>query len=259
MRRTTWAPRNASSADACRPWNCQRALCPLPAHRPLQPHAPQRGNLGGARSSVQKFSEFIRNLVVPTNLNLILAKPLRGTASSSWTPIWCSWWWTTCSAATGASTPGSRGAISPTEQRIIQGLLNVTFGEQQVLSRSAKSTSEYVRSDEFPSSPTSRRRPKSSADDLHPRARRLQADMHLLPYSMLEPIRDLLYNHAGDQLSHRQALDHHPAQAIAGRRGQIAAQLGTARISRADSQIAGGRRHPLNIPEKSLPTSTTSR
>ena len=29
---------------------------------------------------VVKYSEFIRNLVVPTNLNLVLAKPLRGTA-----------------------------------------------------------------------------------------------------------------------------------------------------------------------------------
>jgi flagellar motor switch protein FliM len=28
---------------------------------------------------VQKYSEFVRNLVVPTNLNLIQAKPLRGT------------------------------------------------------------------------------------------------------------------------------------------------------------------------------------
>jgi flagellar motor switch protein FliM len=28
---------------------------------------------------VQKYSEFIRNLVVPTNLNLVVAKPLRGT------------------------------------------------------------------------------------------------------------------------------------------------------------------------------------
>ena len=29
---------------------------------------------------VQKYSEFIRNLVVPTNLNLVTVKPLRGTA-----------------------------------------------------------------------------------------------------------------------------------------------------------------------------------
>src|SRR3990167_6319085 len=29
---------------------------------------------------VQKYSEFIRNLVVPTNLNLVIAKPLRGTS-----------------------------------------------------------------------------------------------------------------------------------------------------------------------------------
>src|SRR5262245_52642469 len=29
---------------------------------------------------VQKYSEFIRNLVVPTNLNMVQVKPLRGTA-----------------------------------------------------------------------------------------------------------------------------------------------------------------------------------
>ncbi|HNQ75751.1 MAG TPA: flagellar motor switch protein FliM, partial [Pseudothauera hydrothermalis] len=28
---------------------------------------------------VQKYAEFVRNLVVPTNLNLVIAKPLRGT------------------------------------------------------------------------------------------------------------------------------------------------------------------------------------
>ncbi|PKO53364.1 MAG: flagellar motor switch protein FliM, partial [Betaproteobacteria bacterium HGW-Betaproteobacteria-21] len=28
---------------------------------------------------VQKYAEFVRNLVVPTNLNLVVAKPLRGT------------------------------------------------------------------------------------------------------------------------------------------------------------------------------------
>jgi flagellar motor switch protein FliM len=61
---------------------------------------------------VQKYSEFVRNLVVPTNLNLVHFKPLRGTGWSCSTRTWCSSWWTTCSAATGASTPASRGATS---------------------------------------------------------------------------------------------------------------------------------------------------
>ena len=39
---------------------------------------------------VQKYGEFIRNLVVPTNLNLVLARPLRGTAFL--TQIWYFWW-----------------------------------------------------------------------------------------------------------------------------------------------------------------------
>ena len=35
---------------------------------------------------VSKYSEFIRNLVVPTNLNLVHMKPLRGTAVSAGRP-----------------------------------------------------------------------------------------------------------------------------------------------------------------------------
>lgn len=45
---------------------------------------------------VQKYSEFIRNLVVPTNLNLCHVKPLRGTALLIFDPDLVFWWWIIC-------------------------------------------------------------------------------------------------------------------------------------------------------------------
>ena len=41
---------------------------------------------------VSKYSEFIRNLMVPTNLNLVQMKPLRGTALMVLIRVWCSCW-----------------------------------------------------------------------------------------------------------------------------------------------------------------------
>jgi flagellar motor switch protein FliM len=61
---------------------------------------------------VQKYSEFIRNLVVPTNLNLVAAKPLRGTSLFVLDPNLVFSSSTTCSAATGASTPASKAETS---------------------------------------------------------------------------------------------------------------------------------------------------
>jgi flagellar motor switch protein FliM len=61
---------------------------------------------------VQKYSEFIRNLVVPTNLNLVAPSRCAAHRCSSSTRISSSWSSTTCSAATAASTPGSRDATS---------------------------------------------------------------------------------------------------------------------------------------------------
>jgi len=61
---------------------------------------------------VSKYSEFIRNLVVPTNLNLVHFKPLRGTALMIFNPIWCFSWSTIFSVATGVSIPVSKDGTS---------------------------------------------------------------------------------------------------------------------------------------------------
>ncbi len=62
---------------------------------------------------VVKYSEFVRNLVVPTNLNLVQAKPLRGTALFIFDPNSSISSSTTCSAATASFTRASKAGTSP--------------------------------------------------------------------------------------------------------------------------------------------------
>ena len=66
--------------------------------------------VGGVQ--VMKFGEYVHSLYVPTSLNLVKIKPLRGTALLSSMPSWCSSWWTTSSAVT-AATPRSKAVNSP--------------------------------------------------------------------------------------------------------------------------------------------------
>jgi len=59
--------------------NHQRAFRAHFPRRPVQSDPPQRGDFRGAGDGHQ-YSEFVRNLVVPTNLNMVHMNPLRGTA-----------------------------------------------------------------------------------------------------------------------------------------------------------------------------------
>jgi flagellar motor switch protein FliM len=83
---------------------------------------------------VQKYSEFIRNLVVPTNLNLIQAKPLRGTGLIVLDPNLVFLVVDNMFGGDGRFHTRVEGRdFTATEQRIIQGLLNVIFEEYQRL------------------------------------------------------------------------------------------------------------------------------
>lgn len=73
---------------------------------------------------VQKYSEFIRNLVVPTNLNLVMAKPLRGTALFVFDPNLVFLVVDNMFGGDGRFHTRVEGRdFTATEQRIIQGLL----------------------------------------------------------------------------------------------------------------------------------------
>ena len=79
---------------------------------------------------VSKYSEFIRNLVVPTNLNLVQFKPLRGTALMIFNPDLVFLMVDNLFGGDGRFHTRVEGRdFTGTEQRIIQGMLRVVFSE----------------------------------------------------------------------------------------------------------------------------------
>lgn len=62
---------------------------------------------------IQPYHEFARNLPVPTNLNLIHLKPLRGWGWWCSHRVWCLSLWITCLAAMDASRPKWKAASLP--------------------------------------------------------------------------------------------------------------------------------------------------
>lgn len=147
---------------------------------------------------VQKYGEFVRNLVVPTNLNLIQARPLRGTGLVVFDPNLVFLVVDNMFGGDGRFHTRVEGRdFSPTEQRIIQGLLNVVFTEMsRAWAPVFKLDFEYVRSEmnsQFANIATPSEIVVSTAFSLE--LGDAQAEMHVcFPYSMVEPIRDLLYS-----------------------------------------------------------------
>jgi len=147
---------------------------------------------------VQKYSEFIRNLVVPTNLNLIHMKPLRGTGLFIFDPDFVFLVVDNLFGSDGRYHVRVEGRdFTPTEQRIIQRLLEVVFEEYQ---KAWKPVFEcefaYVRSEmntQFANIATPTEVVVAYTFKIELGAG--GGDFHVcLPYSMIEPIRDLLYS-----------------------------------------------------------------
>jgi flagellar motor switch protein FliM len=147
---------------------------------------------------VVKYSEFIRNLVVPTNLNLVLAKPLRGTALMVIEPALVFQVVDNLFGGSGRFHTRVEGRdFTPTEMRVIQRLLKVIFTEyQRAWEPVYPLTFEYVRSEmntQFTNiaTPTEVVVATSFSVDLGNGA----GDFHVcMPYAMLEPIRKLIYS-----------------------------------------------------------------
>src|SRR5690606_10300929 len=98
---------------------------------------------------VQKYSEFVRNLVVPTNLNLIQVKPLRGTGLIVFDPNLVFLVVDNLFGGDGRFHTRVEGRdFTPTEQRIIRGMLEVVFAEYaRAWAPVYKIELEYVRSE----------------------------------------------------------------------------------------------------------------
>jgi flagellar motor switch protein FliM len=147
---------------------------------------------------VQKYSDFIRNLVVPTNLNLVQMKPLRGTGLVVLDPNLVFLIVDNMFGSDGRFHTRVEGRdFTPTEQRIIIGILNVVFAEYAKAWKPVYEVEfEYVRSEmntQFANIATPSEIVVAFTFTIELSGN--SAEMHLcLPYSMIEPIRDVLYS-----------------------------------------------------------------
>ena len=196
--RTTSAARSASCAGACprssSSTSASHARCAWVCTTSWAAIA--EISIGPVR--VMKFSEFVRNLVVPTNLNIVQAKPLRGTALMIFEPTLVFQVIDNLFGGNGRFHTRVEGRdFTPTEMRIVQRMLQVAFEEME------KSWApiypikfEYVRSEmntQFANiaTPTEVVIATNFTIDLGGGG----GDFHMcMPYAMLEPIRDLIYS-----------------------------------------------------------------
>lgn len=145
---------------------------------------------------VSKYSEFIRNLRVPTNLNLVHCKPLRGTALMVIDPDLVFLMIDNLFGGDGRFHTRVEGRdFTQTEQRIIQRVLDIWFDSYQ---RSWEPVHpiefEYIRSEmntQFANIATPNEVVVSTTFMIELGAQ--SGEMHIcMPYSMIEPIRDQL-------------------------------------------------------------------
>ena len=147
---------------------------------------------------VQKFSDFVRNLVVPTNLNLVQIKPLRGSSLFIFDPNLVFLVVDSLFGGTGQFITRVEGRdFTLTEMRIIQRMLEIVFDEYEKSWKPVHEIKlEYVRSEmntQFASIAT----PNDVVvvTTLNIEFGPAGGEMHIcIPYTSLEPLRDVLYS-----------------------------------------------------------------
>ena len=145
---------------------------------------------------ITKYSDFVRNLVVPTNLNLVQMKPLRGTALMVFDPTLVFLVVDNMFGGDGRFHTRVEGRdFTQTEQRIIQRILNIVF---ETYSKSWEPVYaiqfEYMRSEmntQFANIATPNEVVVAVTFNIE--LGPASGEMHFcIPYSMIEPLRDIL-------------------------------------------------------------------
>jgi flagellar motor switch protein FliM len=154
---------------------------------------------------VIKYSEFIRNLVVPTNLNVVQMKPLRGNALFVFEPTLVFLIVDNLFGGDGRFHTRIEGRdFTQTEMRIIHRMLQVVFDEYQKAWQNVYPLSfEYVRSEmhtQFANIATPTEIVVAIKFNIELGSG--GGAFHIcIPYAALEPIRDLIYSSMqGDQM-----------------------------------------------------------
>jgi flagellar motor switch protein FliM len=147
---------------------------------------------------VQKYSEFIRNLVVPTNLNMVQVKPLRGTALFIFDPNLVFLVVDNIFGGDGRFHTRVEGReFTQTEHRIIQRMLEVVFETYEKSWSSIYQVQfEHMRSEmhtQFANIATPNEVVVTTTFTIEFGS--VGGDFHIcMPYAMIEPIRDILYS-----------------------------------------------------------------
>jgi len=153
---------------------------------------------------IQKYGDFIRNLPVPANINLMQMKPLRGTALFVFDPTLVFLIVDNLFGSDGRYHMRVEGRdFTPTEQRIIKRLLNLTLDSYgNAWNPVYPLEFEYVRSEMH----------ARLANIVTPNEVVITTSFHIefgpvggtltvcMPYSMIEPIKSLLSNPLQDEV-----------------------------------------------------------
>ncbi|HEU5437273.1 MAG TPA: flagellar motor switch protein FliM [Telluria sp.] len=205
---------------------------------------------------VSKYSEFIRNLVVPTNLNLIHMKPLRGTALMVFDPGLVFLLVDNLFGGDGRFHTRVEGRdFTQTEQRIILRILDIVF---EAYTKSWEPVFpvefEYIRSEmntQFANIATPNEVVVSSTFTVELGS--VSGQIHFcMPYSMIEPIRDALTSSLqGEALEVDKRWIRLMTQQIQVAEVELVATLGTGRASFDDIlNMKVGDIIPLSVPEQ---------
>ena len=205
---------------------------------------------------VSKYSEFIRNLVVPTNLNLVHMKPLRGTALMVFDPGLVFLLVDNLFGGDGRFHTRVEGRdFTQTEQRIILRILDIVF---EAYTKSWEPVFpvefEYIRSEmntQFANIATPNEVVVSSTFTVELGS--VSGQIHFcMPYSMIEPIRDALTSSLqGEALEVDKRWIRLMTQQIQIAEVELVATLGTGRASFDEIlNFKVGDIIPLTVPEQ---------
>ncbi len=153
---------------------------------------------------IEKYGDFVRNLPVPTNLNLIHMKPLRGTALFVFDPNLVFLVVDNLFGGDGRFHTRVEGRdFTQTEQRIIRRMLDLTLNSYGQAWRTVHPIDfEYIRSEmhtKFANIAIPNEVVVTTA--FHIELGAVGGQLHIcFPYSMIEPVRDLLMNPLQDEV-----------------------------------------------------------
>jgi flagellar motor switch protein FliM len=204
---------------------------------------------------VVKFSEFIRNLPVPANLNLVSVKPLRGTALFIFDPNLVFMVVDSLFGGDGRFHTRVEGReFTQTEHRIIQKLLEVLF---ETYTKSWESVQklefEFQRSEvnpQFANIATPNEVVVVTTFEVEFTG--VGGSIHIcMPYAMIEPIRELLYSTMqGDHVIADKRWLHMLAKQIQSADIELTAVLGHANVTLDDVlKMRNNDIIPLDVPE----------